>query len=142
MEDNNNKEKALRAKKKDGTRKTPPNIYSIILDLMYANALPRSVVVKHIMKEYNLSQVHSYRLIREAIDTIEELHKEDLDSDYTDLIEKYEDLYYKAILAEDLKTAKSILTDIMKLKGLGIVKQEVKHTGIEFNYVIPTNEEE
>lgn len=129
-------------KKVDNTRKTPPNINKLVLEKMYDECLPRRQTALWLMDTYGISVTRSYEIINESLKEIEQLHKDDLEKAFTDVTEKYDQLYSQAIANGDLKTARAILADLSKLRGLLIEKQEIKHEGgIIFNYIKPDKEQ-
>ena len=115
----------------------PTNIDELIMGKVFDEHLPKRRVVMWLMEEYGVAQRTAYQHIEGMYKKINDLSKENFETSYTDVIMKYEELYTKAVDKGDLKTARAILADVAKIKGVFIERVNNEHSIINIQYVTP-----
>lgn len=129
-------------RKREKPRNVPTNYKEVIMNMLYDQNIPRRKVVLFMADNWDISESTAYEVIYDFYKEISDMHRDDFKSNHHDLVLKYEDLYKKSIEDDDKRTARAILNDLAKLKGLLIDKKEIKHEGISIEYIKPKDENE
>ena len=101
----------------------------------------RAEFMRYCAKEWNLKSRQSEVYYARVHEYMKEKNGKNREQMILDQIQRYQDLYDLCIAKKDYQTAKGILTDINKMKGLNEA-DKVDHTsgGEKINIIIGTDE--
>jgi hypothetical protein len=110
------------------------DIIEIILKLRLEKGFTRQSIVEWLEHEMKLTKDKASRLITEANKKFDEIAIQRFGDDIKEDIERFENLYEKAVKANDTREARELLKEISKLKGHYVerVSLDVKEYNVKF----------
>jgi len=93
------------------------DIIDSIIDMRINKGMSRTSILEFLKKEVKLSQPYAYELIRAASSEFDERAIQNFGDDLKEDIERFERLYEKSMLNNNMKEARENLKEISKLKG-------------------------
>lgn len=88
-----------------------------------------ATIMEFLINELNYAKSYSYELIRDAKVEINERSIINFGEDLKEDIERFEELYFKAIQENNKKEARELLKEICKLKGHYVERQDITSAG-------------
>jgi methionyl-tRNA synthetase len=93
------------------------DLIDAIIKMRVEKGLSRLTIMNFLMKDMGFAQSYAYELLRDAQAESDARAVQNFGNDLKEDIERFEQLYEKAMINKNLREAREVLKEIAKLKG-------------------------
>lgn len=101
------------------------DLIDLLVKMRIKDGKSKSTLLEFLMQEKGYHKQSAYRLLRQMREEIDQRSVENFAKDIKEDIERFENLYEKAIAKDNLREANNILKEISKLKGHYVERVEL-----------------